>query len=137
MEGHLYSRLAERSPGEKPMAKTSGSELQRIIAALKRRDPVADSAKKMLDFPRRLIRRGRDEESLRQSLEKAGLDFDEIKKINKKLRRGQLDRLRAQEKRSNQDEESVSEAKKVLHGWVEEQRRNADWIAVHNPPSKP
>ena len=119
------------------MGKINASEMKRIIAAMKRRDPLTDATGSLFQRPHRRMHRGPDEGSIRRSLEESGLDFDEIKKINKTLRRGQMERLRAREKQPARDEPSIATAKEVLHRWVEEQRRGAERFPPLNPPKFP
>jgi hypothetical protein len=107
------------------MEKVSASETKRIITAIKRRDPLTDDPWSLFYRPHRRIQSGPDEAVVRQPLEELGLDSDEIKQINKMLRRKQMERLRARERRPVGNKQSVVEAKKLLRRWVEEQRRYA------------
>ena len=83
----------------------------------------------MFQRPQRSFSRGPDEESLGLLYEKAGLDIDEISKINKGLRLGQLKRLRAREKRPVSDESDARTLKWLRHG-IEERRRIAEGLAT-------
>jgi hypothetical protein len=59
-------------------------------------------------------------------VKQAGLDFDEIKKINHTLNLGQRKRLRAMEKRPIRDDKAVAVALKTLRRGLEERRRRAE-----------
>jgi hypothetical protein len=119
------------------MGKVSAPEMKRIITAIKRRDPLTDASWSLFHRPHRRIHTGPDEAAIRRSLEEAGLDFDEIKQINNTLRRKQMERLRARERRSVGNKQSIAEAKKLLRRWVEERRRSAKQLPPFRPPALP
>ena len=113
------------------MGKPSASEMKRIKAALKDRDPLADPMMGLLRRRQPIIpRRNLDEKSLRESLKQAGLDFDEIKKINHTLSLGQQKRLSAMEKRPTRDEKTMAVALKALRRGFEERRRRAESVTA-------
>ena len=119
------------------MGKVSAPEIKQIITAIKRRDPLTDASWSLFHRPHRRTHIGPDEAAVRRSLEESGLDFDEIKQINKTLRRKQMERLRARESRSVGNKQSIAETKKLLRRWVEERRRSAKRLRPIRPPALP
>jgi hypothetical protein len=63
------------------------------------------------------------------------LGLDEIKQISKTLKRKQMKRLRAREKRPVGNKQSIVEAKKQLRRWVEKQRRSAKQLRPFHLPA--
>lgn len=119
------------------MGKPSASEMNRIKAALKERGPLADSMMGLLRRRQPITPSRRlDEKSLRESLKQAGLDFDEIKKINHTLSLGQRNRLQAMEKRPARDEKAVAVALKALRQGLEQRRRRAEQSPTAGQPTR-
>ena len=119
------------------MEKVSASEMKRIIAAMKGRDPLTDASWNLFDRPHRRTHRVPDESAVRRSFEELGLDLDEIQQINKSLGRKQIERLRARERHLIGNKRSIAEAKKLLRRWVEERRRSAKRLRPFRPPALP